>query len=158
MTSPRLQSLAGYSWDLEFDWYTVWDSGKCKMSRVVFDCYTQKAVFAKILARDALVGNKMVFRVEIEMKEVWDEELSWKRSRKAGSGPPSPGHKTCTDLKPDVSLSSHHISSSQEQIKIFLIVIWVSCDHLKLKIDVSLAYISTWFRHFFIIFTSIVLG
>ena len=35
---------------------------------VVFDCYTQKAVFAKILARDALVGNKMVFRVEIEMK------------------------------------------------------------------------------------------
>ena len=37
---------------------------------VVFDCYTQKAVFAKILARDALVGNKMVFRVEIEMKEV----------------------------------------------------------------------------------------
>ena len=33
-------------------------------------CYTQKAVFAKILARDALVGNKMVFRVEIEMKEV----------------------------------------------------------------------------------------
>lgn len=37
---------------------------------VVFDCYTQKAVFAKILAWDALVGNKMVFRVEIEMKEV----------------------------------------------------------------------------------------
>ena len=31
---------------------------------VVFDCYTQKAVFAKILARDALVG------LEIEMKEV----------------------------------------------------------------------------------------
>ena len=58
-------------------------------------------------------------------------------------GPPSPGHKTCTDLKPDVSLSGHHISSTQEQIKIFLIVIWVSCDHLKLKIDVSLAYIST---------------
>ena len=142
--------------------WLIYSAGFRKMQNVswdvVFDCYTQKAVFAKILARDALVGNKMVFRVEIEMKEVWDAELSWKRSRKAGSGPPSPGHKTCTDLKPDVSLSGHHISSSQEQIKIFLIVIWVSCDHLKLKIDVSLAYISTWFRHFFIIFTSIVLG
>ena len=81
-----------------------------------FDCYTQKAVFAKILARDALLGKKMaVFRVEIEMKEVLDVGLSGKRSGNAGSGPPSPGQKTYIDLKPDVSLSGHHISTSQEQ-------------------------------------------
>lgn len=43
-----------------------------------FDCYTQKAVFAKILARDALLGKKTVFRVEVEMKEVRDAGLSLK--------------------------------------------------------------------------------
>ena len=40
------------------------------LNNVGFDCYTQKAVFAKILAWDALLGKKTVFRVEIEMKEV----------------------------------------------------------------------------------------
>ena len=119
-----------------------WDVG--------FDCYTLKAVFAKILALDALLGKKTVFSLEIEVKEVWYAGLSWERNGNTGSWPPSPGHKTCIGLKPDVSLSGHHISTSQEQsdkdiFNSYLGQLW-----------------STWFCHVFIIFTSslslIVLG
>ena len=46
----------------------------------------REAGFAEILARDAVLGKKTVFWVEIT--EVRGEELSWKSSENAGSGGP----------------------------------------------------------------------
>ena len=55
---------------------------------------TRKLRFAKILEREADLGKETVFGVE--MTEVRDAGLSWKRIGNAGSGPPLPD----SDLSP----------------------------------------------------------
>ena len=47
----------------------IQENAKCLMGCRI-DCYNLKAVFAKILARDALLGKKTIFSLEIEVKEV----------------------------------------------------------------------------------------
>ena len=61
----------------------VQDSGKRKLLRDL--TATLEAGFAKIMARDAVLGKKIVFG--IEMIEVRDVGLLWKRN-----SPPPPPH------------------------------------------------------------------
>lgn len=147
------------TWSLTDIQCGIQENAKCLMGCGIWLLYSESSIFQN-LGTDALLGKKTVFRVEIEMKEVWYAGLSWKRSGNAVWGPPIPGHKTCINLKPDVSLSGHHISTSQEQSDKDIFISNCSLGqlwsyHLKLNVDMSLIYISTCFRHFFIILTSV---
>ena len=72
------------------------DSGK---SKILWDLNTTlEAGFAIILARDAVLRKKMVFG--IEMTEVRDVGLSWKRYHTPHPPPPPPPPSTLSDPVP----------------------------------------------------------